>query len=657
MIKLKFIFLLLIIVLSVANINARNFLVSSVSQITSRMSTSLPGDTLTMTNGTWNNAQIVMEGNGTSANPILLKVQTAGQVIITGQSNIRIGGNYLIVNGLVFQNGYSPSGAVVEFRKVDQTVSNNCRMTNCSIIDFSNPTSTFDDKWISLYGQNNRFDHNYIKGKTNQGATLVVWLASTPNYHRIDHNFFGYRPIFTSNGAETIRVGTGVWAQYDSYTTVEYNYFERCDGELEMISNKSCHNIYRYNTFYKCQGTLSLRQGNSCTVEGNFFLQGHQANSGGIRIMGEDHVIFNNYVSGVEGNDASSGLAMMDGTVPPDSSYPQIKRVTIAFNTFVDNKYSMSLGVTGSGRTLAPDSCTIANNVVYSTLGTLIPVYNSPTHLTWAGNIFYGSTLGITKPAGITLVDPIMSIGSDTLYRPNILTSPVINAASGSYSYVSLDMDGQPRIGTKDIGSDEISTASIQSKPLTSNDVGPYKNDFVLPVALNLTALIQGLYSNNTLISDTVTVELRNAGSPYALVEAKKGVLNTSGNAIIYFTSAVNGTNYFIVIKHRNSIETWSSSGNSFNSSVLSYDFTSTQNQSYGSNLLLKDSRWCVYSGDVSQDGQVTFTDLSAVDNDNTNFVTGYTATDLTGDGQVTFSDLAIVDNSNTNFIAKVVPN
>lgn len=77
-------------------------------------------------------------------------------------------------------------------------------------------------------------------------------------------------------------------------------------------------------------------------------------------------------------------------------------------------------------------------------------------------------------------------------------------------------------------------------------------------IVLTITALIQGLYNGSTMISDTVTVELHNSSSPYSLVEAQKGVLNTSGTGTFYFSNAVIDTPYYIVVKHRNSIETWS---------------------------------------------------------------------------------------------------
>jgi hypothetical protein len=175
-------------------------------------------------------------------------------------------------------------------------------------------------------------------------------------------------------------------------------------------------------------------------------------------------------------------------------------------------------------------------------------------------------------------------------------------------------------------------------------------------VTLTLTALIQGLFNGTSMIPDTVTVELHGASSPYALVESTKGVLNSSGVGTFNFKTAINQTPYYIVIKPRNGIETWGASTNTFSSSTLSYNLTSSQNQAFGSNLILKGTKWCIYSGDITQDGQVSFSDLIAVDNDNNNYVNGYTKTDLTGDNQVTFSDLIIVDNNNSSYVARMYP-
>jgi hypothetical protein len=172
----------------------------------------------------------------------------------------------------------------------------------------------------------------------------------------------------------------------------------------------------------------------------------------------------------------------------------------------------------------------------------------------------------------------------------------------------------------------------------------------------SITAMIQGLFNGTNMVPDTVTVELRNSSSPFDQIESKKGILNSAGNGLFNFSNAVNGTSYYVVIKHKNTVETWSALPVTFNSGAVSYDFTSAQTQAYGSNMILLGSKWCVFNGDENQDGSVDGTDLGDVDNDNNAFVTGYTATDLNGDDVVDGTDLGLVDNNNNAFIAKVVP-
>ena len=181
---------------------------------------------------------------------------------------------------------------------------------------------------------------------------------------------------------------------------------------------------------------------------------------------------------------------------------------------------------------------------------------------------------------------------------------------------------------------------------------------------ITFTALIEGFYDSgsNTMVEDTVTVILKNTIAPYTTIDQSKVKLNTSGNGFVKFRQAVNGTNYYLVVQHRNSIETWSKLGQQFTNSEMIYNFTTASIQAFGDNMKLKGTEWCIYGGDMTsstpgiQDGLVDGSDLAAVDNDNTNFVTGYVATDLTGEQIVDGSDLAIVDNNNTAFVGKIVP-
>jgi hypothetical protein len=177
----------------------------------------------------------------------------------------------------------------------------------------------------------------------------------------------------------------------------------------------------------------------------------------------------------------------------------------------------------------------------------------------------------------------------------------------------------------------------------------------------NIKLATEGLFNQNTNklnMRDTVIAYLRNSSSPYAVVDVSKAVVDSltlTGN--FNFANAPSGT-YYIVVKHRNSIETWSKTGGQpFTAgSTLNYDFTTAASQSYGSNLKLVGSKYCIYSGDVNQDGAVDLNDISMIDNDVYNLVMGYVLTDLTGDNFVDASDMSIADNNGFNFVGVMRP-
>ena len=160
---------------------------------------------------------------------------------------------------------------------------------------------------------------------------------------------------------------------------------------------------------------------------------------------------------------------------------------------------------------------------------------------------------------------------------------------------------------------------------------------------LNLSAMIEGMWNGNIMVSDTVTVEFRNTTAPFNIVESKKIILNSAGFGSSTFTLPVDGTPYYLIVKHRNSMETWSASGVQFTSGNLSYDFTTAQNKGYGNNLKLVNGKWCMFSGDINQDGFINITDQSQVFIDNISGAIGYISTDLNGDYYTEVGDLNIV--------------
>src|SRR5687768_4164677 len=118
-----------------------------------------PGDIIILKNGTWKDVQLVLACNGTKEKPITFRAQSPGKVLITGHSSLRLGGKYLIVDGLHFTNGYAGDEAVINFRINKDQLANYTRVTNCVIDDFNNPGRMQENYWIAFYGKNNRLDH------------------------------------------------------------------------------------------------------------------------------------------------------------------------------------------------------------------------------------------------------------------------------------------------------------------------------------------------------------------------------------------------------------------------------------------------------------------------------------------------------------------
>jgi hypothetical protein len=188
---------------------------------------------------------------------------------------------------------------------------------------------------------------------------------------------------------------------------------------------------------------------------------------------------------------------------------------------------------------------------------------------------------------------------------------------------------------------------------------------------LNVNVLLQGLYSttspgtmnqaNNTSgteygadITDKITIELRDAINPNIIHYQNSNVfLNTNGIAEISDVPFTLTDSYYIVIKHRNHIETWSAAPVLFGSAgQVSYDFSTSAANAFGNNMKnVGAGYYALFCGDINQDGIIDGSDMSIVDNASSQFVIGYTPQDLNGDGIVDSSDMSIVDNNITGFI------
>ncbi len=267
-------------------------------------------------------------------------------------------------------------------------------MSHCVIDKFNQKSISTPDHWVSVWGKNNKIENCYFGGKTNEGTTLVIWpddSNSVNNNHLVTRNYFGHRPPLGKNGGESIRIGTSEVCNNISASIVEGNYFERCNGEGEIISNKSGGNNFFNNTFFECEGTLTLRHGNNAIVAGNWFIGNGKKLTGGVRVINEGHRIYNNFFYKLTGDEFRSAISIMNG-IPdsPPSGYASVKNVIIANNTFFDCNDTWSLG-TGSSEnncTVRPESTLMINNLVYCPdQNELIIKYDKTDGITFENNI------------------------------------------------------------------------------------------------------------------------------------------------------------------------------------------------------------------------------------------------------------------------------
>ena len=399
----------ILIALSIGCSACTDSLVTTQAEFNAAVKAAKPGDTITMANGVWRDFEMVFTGTGTADKPITLTVETKGEVIISGVSNLRIAGEHLVISGLVFRDGHTPTNEVISFRRSKEELANHTRVTEVVIDHFNNPERFEQDFWVMLYGRNNRFDHNHIEGKSNAGVTMAVRLdseASQNNHHRIDHNYFGPRPALGSNGGETLRIGTSKYSLTDSYTIVENNYFDRCNGEVEIISSKSGRNTFRGNVFYESRGTLTLRHGNDNLIENNVFFGNGVDHTGGIRLINKRQTIRNNYLFGLKGYRFGGALVVMNG-VPnsPINRYHQVEDSVVENNTIIDSDHVEFAAGSDEERSAVPLTTTFRNNLIVHREPTeVIAVHDDISGITFEGNVVSGVT-SLPVIAGLTESD------------------------------------------------------------------------------------------------------------------------------------------------------------------------------------------------------------------------------------------------------------
>ena len=450
-----------------------------------------PGDQLLLADGVYKDVQLKISVSGTAENPVMIRAENAGKVSFEGLSNLKLGGTYITIKDIQFKNGHTPDNAVIQFKIDDQHIASHCRITNCVIESYNQPNRYTPDHWVEFWGRHNQLDHCYIAGKSNNGPTVRVFLKGNEhirNYHQIVNNYFGPRPRKGGPHGETIQIGESYTSMTPSYVIVRDNYFERCNGEVEVISSKSNFNEFRNNIFYECEGSLVLRHGNYCLIDGNRFIGNPNSQfMGGIRVINTGHWITNNYFYQLQADEFRAPLAIMNG-IPksPLNRYNQVTDVVVAYNSWIDCRtpWQFSVGANMKKKDVLPRSeirsarprrVLLANNLVYNhqTDPQPIKMYDKLDGIRFEGNVFHNGDQQVSL-AGIVNSDLQLKQETDWLYVPDGDAAQELSAVYHGFDFEQIETDlfGNSRRGKNRVGAIAGTVAPATAK-IDKSKYGP----------------------------------------------------------------------------------------------------------------------------------------------------------------------------------------
>jgi len=449
-------------------------------------------------------------------------------------------------------------------------------------------------------------------------------------------------------------------------------------GQYTLVDSNNIYNLKNVNNTFPSQVNGIYALGGNDTLSRNFIhnLEGGGNNStiNGIRIQGGFRTIRNNMISiglDTSGNSLNYG-ASINGI---------IETGTVTNNIYFNSIYIGGNPTSGTGITFAFNSSSTLNTRIYrnnifcnsrSNNGSTGKHYavkiGGTSNLTIDNNLYLangnGGVFGSYNNVDRSNLSAWQSaVGQDA---SSFYGNPQFLNPNGSSSLANLHID--PNVVTL-VEGNGYNIASVTNdydgqtrSSLTPVDIGADAGNFTKPaITLNLKMFIQGFYNVATDLqkSDTVKVYLRNSSAPYAIIDSSKSVVSDSGKSVCMFSNAASGT-YFIEVKHRNSIETWSSTGIAMTQgTTVDYDFTNAASGAFGNNLIQVDNspvKFAVYNGNVNQDNLIDLSDVLQVYNDASLFKTGYIVTDVNGNNITDLSDVLITSNNSNNFVSVVRP-
>jgi chitodextrinase len=344
-------------------------------------------------------------------------------------------------------------------------------------------------------------------------------------------------------------------------------------------------------------------------------------------------------------------------------AFGQVEDYTVNIVTETTPPTAPTLSASGTAQrttnlswTAATDNVGVTGYDVYKN-GVLLGSTTTTTTYAVTG-LTYSTTYAFTVKAKDAAGN--VSVASNTV-NVTTLTPPTTTAtACGSYTW-SVNNQTYTSSGTysgiNTSGDTEFLSLTITSCAsivnLTLFIEGYYDTSIhaMRPVKAN-----EGVGTSSTIVDD-ITVELRNPSNGNLLTSTVAS-LQTNGNAVATFNTAPNGS-YYLVIKHRNAIQTWSATPVSVGPTPLTYNFSNAATKAFASNMAhLETGVYGLFSGDFNQDGYIDIFDYPIYDvinlNGTGNFV--YTVTDLNGDGYVDIFDYPVYDQNSNNGVTAIAP-
>ncbi len=289
----------------------------------------------------------------------------------------------------------------------------------------------FRDKNLSDRGE--KITGSYIK--TQYDAPLM-----TTDVH-IHHNHFDNIAPYLVGGTpagdsdrEVIAMGIADSQDVVTNNIVEYNLFENCDGENEIVTVKTSNNIFRYNTFKNSMGSLSFRLGSNNEAYGNYFygtgtgesVTDENYQTGGVRVYGEGHKVYNNYMENLTGVSWRRPILIDSGDTSDSTgndSHETSTNVEVYDNTIVDS-FGGGIHIGGDVYSNVPTNITITNNTVVSNEGILFNNVSDRSSNTWSGNVAYASGDAVAVSGGALNATEVQVLNSSpAISAPTQLTT------------------------------------------------------------------------------------------------------------------------------------------------------------------------------------------------------------------------------------------